>query len=261
MTEYALVVKDLGHVYADGTQALRGISLHIQPGERVALVGANGSGKSTLQRHINGLLSPSHGQVWVHDLPVISPHLAQIRQWVGMVFQNPDDQLFMPTVAEDIAFGLKNFGVPPQDWEAIVHNTLQAVDLDPNKYAHRYPDRLSGGEKKRVAIAGILALKPRILVLDEPTAQLDPRARRQLMALLQTLPTTQIIATHDLDLALDLCDRTLILSQGHLTYDGVTQTVMADETFLHRQGLETPLSFRRPYCDLPNRGGSGLPTH
>jgi len=251
--DYALTVENLSYIYADGTQALHDINFRIQPGERVALVGANGSGKSTLQRHFNGLLEPAQGRVWVENLPVMAQHFTQIRQWVGMVFQNPDDQLFMPTVAEDIAFGLKNFGTPQQDCEQKITEALWAVNLDPGKYAHRYPDRLSGGEKKRVAIAGILALNPRILVLDEPTAQLDPRARKKLMVLLQTLPITQIIATHDLDLALELCGRTLILNQGKLVYDGATQAVMADENFLHHQGLEAPLSFRRPYCYLTDK--------
>lgn len=250
MTDIALAVENLSYVYADGTAALTDINFAIRRGERVALVGANGAGKSTLQRHFNGLLQPSQGQVWVENLPVVPKHCGQIRQWVGMAFQNPDDQLFMPTVAEDIAFGLKNFGVPLSECPQLVEKALLAVDLDPSYYAHRYPEHLSGGEKKRVAIAGILALNPRILVLDEPSAQLDPQARKRLMALLQRLPVTQIIATHDLDLALELCDRTLVLHRGRLVYDGDTQTVMGDETFLQQRGLESPLSFRRPYCAL-----------
>lgn len=251
MSAYALVVENLGYIYPDRTEALTAISFSLAPGERVALVGANGSGKSTLQRHFNGLLSPSTGEVWVNGCPVRQQYFAQIRQWVGMVFQNPDDQLFMPTVAEDVAFGLQNFGIPKPQWPAIVNQALGAVNLAPEKYAHRFPDHLSGGEKKRVAIAGILALEPEILVLDEPSAQLDPRARLQLIKLLAGFSMTQIIATHDLDLALALCDRLLLLNQGRLVADGQTQTILANEPFLRRHGLEPPLSFRRPYCDWP----------
>ena len=251
----ALQIQNLSYIYGDGNQALERISLKLMPGERVALVGANGSGKSTLQRQLNGLLTPTAGEIIVNGLPVIPAHYQQIRQWVGMVFQNPDDQLFMHTVAEDIAFGLRNFGVPAVDCPLLIDQALRSVGLDPDRFRARYPDHLSGGEKKRVAIAGILALTPLLLVLDEPTAQLDPRARRLLMALLQQLPYTQLIATHDLDLAITLCERTLILHQGQLVYDGCTQMAMMDGELLTRYGLELPLGLSRPYCSLADAPG------
>lgn len=247
----ALTVKNLSFHYCAGLPVLQNINFGIQPGERVALVGANGSGKSTLQRHLNGLLRPQSGQIYVDDCPVIPAHFPQIRQWIGLVFQNPDDQLFMPTVAEDVAFGLAALG-----WDNIpqkVEQALQAVNLNPQIYGPRYPAHLSGGEKKRAAIAGILALQPRILVLDEPSGQLDPRSRRQLIALLSTLSGTQLIATHDLDLAWELCERTLLLHQGQLVYDGPTTALLANVALLHAYELEPPLSFRRPYCALGDR--------
>ncbi|MGL5034121.1 MAG: energy-coupling factor ABC transporter ATP-binding protein, partial [Microcystaceae cyanobacterium] len=170
----------------------------------------------------------------------------QIRSQVGLVFQNPDDQLFMPTVAEDIGFGLKNLGIGEPVLKERVAQSLGDVNLNPQLYGPRNPDHLSGGEKKRVAIAGVLAMRPEILVLDEPSAQLDPASRRELINLLRTLPITQLIATHDLDLVLDLCDRTLVLSQGHLVYDGPTMRLMSDSHFLTTHRLESPLSMQRP---------------
>jgi cobalt/nickel transport system ATP-binding protein len=216
----------------------------------VALIGANGSGKSTLQLHLNGILMPQEGQLMVGEWPVSSEHLQSIRSFVGLVFQNPDDQLFMPTVWEDIAFGPMNLGLRGQELEERVLQAMTAVNIDPEWYGQRSTDNLSGGEKKRIAIAGVLAMQPQVLVFDEPSAQLDPRSRRQLIELLQTLPLTQLIATHDLDLALELCDRTLVLSQGQVVYDGETERVMCNPEFLLQHALESPLSYSRPYCQL-----------
>jgi len=245
-----LCVENLNYTYPDGTQALIDINIRINDGEKVALIGANGSGKSTLQFHLNGLLQAQSGKVWVNQSAVIPANFTRIRAWIGLVFQNPDDQLFMPTVEEDIAFGPKNLGVKGAILNRLVRDSLEAVNLDPDHYLHRNPEHLSGGEKKRVAIAGVLAMQPQILVLDEPSAQLDPRSRRQLIELLAQLPVTQLIATHDLDLALELCDRSLVLSRGHLVYDGSIWPLMADHAFLAHHALESPLSFARPYCNL-----------
>jgi cobalt/nickel transport system ATP-binding protein len=243
-------IYNLGYVYPDGTQALKAVTLSIRAGERVALVGANGSGKSTLLMHFNGLISPQVGQAIVGELAIEPQNLKAIRNFVGLVFQNPDDQLFMPTVWEDITFGPLNQGV---NGDALVHratHAMQAVGLDVEAYADRSATGLSGGEKKRVAIAGVLAMQPQVVVLDEPSAQLDPRSRRQLIELLDSLTLTQLIATHDLDLALELCDRTIVLSHGELVFDGKTERIMCDRELLERYSLEPPLSYSRPYCQL-----------
>ena len=245
-----ITIANLSYAYPDGTQALRDINLAIAATEKVALIGANGSGKSTLQLHLNGLIAPQTGKVRVGELLIASENLSAIRNFVGLVFQNPDDQLFMPTVGEDVAFGPKNLGLKGDTLRLRVVNAMMAVGLDSNAYGDRSTDALSGGEKKRVAIAGVLAMHPQILVFDEPSAQLDPRSRRQLIQLLQTLPLTQLIATHDLDLALELCPRTIVLSQGKIVYDGGTEAVMGNPEFLLDHALESPLSYSRPYCLL-----------
>jgi cobalt/nickel transport system ATP-binding protein len=243
-------ITNLNYIYPDGTQALKDINLSIHATEKVALIGANGSGKSTLQLHLNGILMPQIGQVKVGKWEVNPQNLPQVRNFVGLVFQNPEDQLFMPSVWEDIAFGPLNGGLRGVHLKQRVLEAMAAVDINPEYYAQRNPDNLSGGEKKRVAIAGVLAMQPQILVLDEPSAQLDPRSRRHLIELLQGLPLTQLIATHDLDLAWELCQRTVILSQGRVVYDGETEKVMSNRDFLRQHALESPLSYSRPYCNL-----------
>jgi cobalt/nickel transport system ATP-binding protein len=243
-----IFIERLSYAYPDGTQALSEINLSIRANERVALVGANGSGKSTLLLHLNGILLPQTGQMVIGEYPMDAAHLRSIRNFVGLVFQNPDDQLFMPTVWEDVTFGPMNQGIKGETLTHRCHHCMHAVGLDPERYGPRYAMNLSGGEKKRVAMAGVLAMQPQILVLDEPSAQLDPRSRRQLIELLKHLPLTQLIATHDLDLALELCDRTIVLSQGKLVRDGKTEEVLCDRDFLEQHHLESPLSYSRPYC-------------
>jgi cobalt/nickel transport system ATP-binding protein len=245
-----IIIENLSYHYPDGTQALNNINLSIRANERVALIGANGSGKSTLQLHLNGILIPQRGRVKIGQWQVNSDNLTKIRNFVGLVFQNPDEQLFMTTVWEDVAFGPMNQKIRGSELKQRIMQAMTAVNLDLNEYGHRNPDNLSGGEKKRVAIAGVLAMQPQVLVLDEPSAQLDPRSRRQLINLLHNLSLTQLIATHDLDLALELCDRTIILSKGRVVYDGSTQRVMSDRDFLHQHALESPLCYSRPYCNL-----------
>ncbi len=243
-------IEQLSYIYPDGTQALKDINLSIRATERVALVGANGSGKSTLLLHLNGILLPQTGTVTVGEHRLEARNLKQVRNFVGLVFQNPDDQLFMPTVWEDVQFGPLNQGIQAQNLTHHCHHCLWAVGLDPEQYGSRNPTNLSGGEKKRVAIAGVLAMQPQVLVFDEPSAQLDPRSRRQLIELLHSLPLTQLIATHDLDLALDLCDRTIVLNRGQIVRDGPTTEVLGDSSFLDSHHLESPLSYSRPYCQL-----------
>ncbi len=245
-----IAIANLSYTYPDGTQALKGINLSIQATERVALVGANGSGKSTLLLHFNGLIIPQEGEIVVGEMTMIPQNLKAIRNFVGLVFQNPDDQLFMPTVWEDVTFGPRNQGVQGHSLEHRAAAAMRAVSLDPQEYGPRNANNLSGGEKKRVAIAGVLAMQPQVLVLDEPSAQLDPRCRRELIYLLDSLPLTQLIATHDLDLALELCDRTVVLSQGQIVYDGPTESILGNSKLLEQHALEMPLSYSRPYCQL-----------
>ena len=245
-----IAIYNLSYSYPDGTNALNSVSLSIRATERVALVGANGSGKSTLLMHFNGLISPQVGEVIVGELSVEPQNLKQIRNFVGLVFQNPDDQIFMPTVWEDVTFGLLNQGFKGDALEHRARHAMRSVELDPELFGSRNATGLSGGEKKRVAIAGVLAMQPQVLVLDEPSAQLDPRSRRRLIELLDSLPLTQLIATHDLDLALELCDRTIVLSEGRIVYDGNTHRVMSDPELLEKHALESPLSYSRPYCQI-----------
>jgi len=247
MSHHIVEVTDLEFTYPDGTPALAGVSFRITHGESVAVVGANGAGKSTLLLHLNGVLVPQKGAVRIGEIPLTRQTLPEIRKTVGMVFQDPDDQLFMPTVYEDVAFGPLNLALPPDEVERRVRTALERVgawDL-----RDRPPHRLSGGEKRAVAIATVLAMGPDILVMDEPTSNLDPRARRRLMELLASFEHTKIIATHDLDMALELCHRTIVVHDGRITRDGPTAEVFTDDELLERSGLERPLGLRAcPVC-------------
>jgi cobalt/nickel transport system ATP-binding protein len=243
-----IIIENLTYTYPDGTKALDNINLAIEAGERVALIGANGSGKSTLQLHLNGIILPQSGRIKIGKWWIDANNLRDVRNFVGLVFQNPDNQLFMPTVWDDVAFGPKNCGCQGEELVQRVQQAMMMVGIDLEYYGTRNTENLSGGEKKRIAIAGVLAMKPQVLVLDEPSAQLDPRSRRQLIELLTTLDLTQLVATHDLDMALELCDRTVILSQGKIVYDGATEKIMSNPDFLLQHSLESPLSYSRPYC-------------
>jgi cobalt/nickel transport system ATP-binding protein len=234
-------ISQLSYSYPDGTKALQKLDLEIKATEKVALVGANGSGKSTLLLHLNGVLLPQEGEIVVGENIVNRKNLQHIRNFVGLVFQNPDDQLFMPTVWQDVAFGPMNQGFRGQELSDRITQAMNSVGLDIEQYRNRQAHNLSGGEKKRVAIAGVLAMEPQVLAFDEPTAQLDPRSRRQLIQLLKSLPQTQLIATHDLDLALEISDRTVILNQGQIVYDGDTKTALSDSDLLEKYALELPL--------------------
>jgi cobalt/nickel transport system ATP-binding protein len=251
MSHHTIDLTEVQYTYPDGTNALRNLSLHIGHGEAVAIVGSNGSGKTTFLSHLNGVLFPSSGTVNIGGYPVSKKTLAQIRRTVGMVFQNPDDQLFMPTVYDDVAFGPLNLGFPPADVEARVTAALKTVGA--LELRDRPPYRLSGGQKRAVAIATILAMEPAILVMDEPTSALDPLARRQLINLLRAFTHTKIIATHDLDMVLDLCERTIVLNNGSILVDGPTAEILRDKALLDQAGLEQPLSMQRcPICSKPS---------
>lgn len=246
----AIEVSQLAFTYADGTPALDGISLTIAPGESVAVVGANGVGKSTLLALLTGLLEPAAGSIHIGGIRLGRSSLAEIRRSLGMVFQDSDDQLFMPTAVEDVAFGPLNLGLPPEAVEQRVAQALARVGA--SDLRERSPHRLSGGEKRAVAIATVLAMEPAVLLLDEPSANLDPRARRRLIRLLQGLAHTRLVATHDLDLVLDLCERTLVMAAGQIVADGPTDRIFADRALLERSGLEPPLALQR--CPICSRG-------
>lgn len=227
-------IRHLSFNYPDGKQALNDICLSILPGEKVALIGANGAGKSTLVLNLNGIFQGS-GQIRIQGLAVEKSNLGKIRASVGVVFQNPDDQLFSSTVFEDVAYGPTYQGFEKKVIQVKVEQALAAVHMA--EFADRNPYHLSGGEKKRVAIATVLSMQPEILVFDEPTAGLDPRARRELIELLQELPQTMVIATHDLRLAQILTPRTVVLSQGKIAADGATDAILGDEELLFSHGL------------------------
>ena len=246
----AVEVRDLAYTYADGTAALRGIGLVVGERERVALVGPNGAGKSTLLLHLNGLLPErptAPPAVHVFGVPVAEPHLARVRAAVGLLFQDPDDQLFCPTVWEDVAFGPRQLGLRGPALEARVAAALGQVGLA--GYAERLPQHLSRGEKRRVCLAGLLACEARVLALDEPTSDLDPRGRRELKALLRSLPVAQIIATHDLELVVETCARVVVLDGGAVVAEGPPEEVLADEERMLAHGLEKPhiLRHRHPH--------------
>ena len=236
----SVAVTDLGFRYPDGTQALRGVTFSVPQGACVALIGANGAGKSTLLLHLNGSASPDQGSVRIGPHLVEPATLEAVRRRVGMVFQDPDDQLFMPSIQEDVAFGPRNLGLPEAEVARRVASALATVDLA--HLAAKPPYRLSAGEKRRAAIATVLAMTPEVLVMDEPTTGLDPRARRQLIDLLKGFGHTRIIATHDLDLVLELCERTIILHEGAIRADGPTRALFEDPGLLAACHLERPLS-------------------
>ncbi len=253
MSHHLVAAERISYSYPDGTRALSEVSFRIVHGESVAVVGANGAGKSTLLLHLNGALLPQEGRVVIGDLPVTRGTLREVRRSVGMVFQDPDDQLFLPTVRDDVAFGPLNLGLSHEEASARVDAALAATGIP--HLAGKPPYRLSAGEKRRAAIATVLALSPGVLVLDEPTTGLDPRGRRQLIELLAGFTHTKILATHDLELVLSLCRRTIVLESGRVVADGPTAEVFADEGLLLSSGLERPASL----SPCPRCGASGKP--
>jgi cobalt/nickel transport system ATP-binding protein len=230
-------IKCLSFAYPDGNPALQEINLRVGEGEKVALVGPNGAGKSTLLLHFNGILR-GQGEIKVCGLEVLPDNLGRIRALVGLVFQSPDDQLFCPTVFDDVAFGPIYQGQTESEVRQRVDAALEAVHME--NYVNRVSHHLSVGEKKRIAIATVLSMEPKLLVLDEPSAGLDPRARRNLINLLKELPQTMIIATHDLHLVRDFVPRMVVIDQGRVAADGATAELLKDKTLLESHGLEMP---------------------
>ena len=241
MTLPAVEVKNLGFRYEDGHVALHDVSLTIGEGESVGLIGPNGAGKSTFLLHLNGILpedAKGEAAVWIHGVPVIKPNLARIRRDVGLLFEDAEDQLFCPTVFEDVAFGPRQFGIEDGDVEDIVRQALAKVGLQ--GFQRRSPHHLSSGEKQRVCLAGLLACRPKVLALDEPTRGLDPRGKRVFKTLLRTIDATKIIATHDLELVAELCTRAVVMDEGMIVADGPALSILADEDLMLKHGLEKP---------------------
>ncbi len=236
-----LDVRGLAYAYPGGHQALFGVDLHVHAGERVALLGPNGAGKTTFALHLNGILTPGRGSVTVSGLPVTGDSLLEVRRRVGIVFQDPDDQLFMTTVRDDVAFGPANLGVRGAELDARVAEALRAVGVE--DLAGRAPHHLSFGQRRRVAIATVLAMRPEILVLDEPSSNLDPTSRRELADILRSLDVTVLMVTHDLPYAVELCERSVVLSEGTIVADGPTRAVLADAELMARHRLELPVGF------------------
>lgn len=232
-----LSIRDLYFSYPDGHPALHGVSLNLCRGDKAALVGPNGAGKSTLMLHLNGILS-GRGEIEIAGQRLTRNNLPAVRAMVGLVFQSPDDQLFSPTVFEDVAFGPLHMGLPETEVRTRVDAALEAVRM--STYRDRLSHHLSVGEKKRIAIATVLSMKPSLLILDEPTAGLDPRARRTLINLLRELPITMLVSTHDMALVKELFPRTIVMDEGRVVADGLTMEILDDEELLTAHGLEKP---------------------
>jgi cobalt/nickel transport system ATP-binding protein len=242
----AVDVQRLAFAYPDGRQALFGVDLRVEPGERVALLGPNGAGKTTLVLHLNGILGAAAGgagtgTVRIGGLDVARPHLAEVRRRVGLVFQDPDDQLFMPTVRDDVAFGPANAGLRGAELDARVLEALERVGMA--EHADRPPHHLSFGQRRRVAVATVLAMRPQVLVLDEPSSNLDPASRRELADIITGLDVTVLMVTHDLPYALQLCPRSVLLDGGRVVADGPTRDLLADADLMHAHRLELPYGF------------------
>jgi len=242
MTDYAVRITRLSYTYPDGTKALEGIDLDVLVGERIAIVGPSGAGKSTLLLHLNGILTGT-GSVKIMGSNLEESNLKEIRKEVGLLFQDPNDQLFCPTVFEDVAFGPLNLSVPAAEIPRRVDKALNDAGLD-HSIGSRSSHHLSLGERRRVSLATVLVMEPAILGMDEPTSNLDPRNRRHLIEVVSGLKATLIIATHDLELVLDVCSRTVLMDQGKIWADGETHDMLANAGLMGKHGLEVPLSLR-----------------
>lgn len=245
----ALSVRDVRFSYPGGGEVLCGLDLSVERGERVAVLGPNGAGKTTLMLHLIGILTAGAGHIEVAGTRLEDGTVREIRRRVGLVFQDPDDQLFMPTVEQDVAFGPANFGVAGQELAARVHRALDQVGA--GHLAGSAPHHLSGGERRRVSLATVLAMEPEILVLDEPTSGLDPAGRRELAGVLASLDVTMIMVTHDLPFALELCPRSVVVNGGRVVADGTTRDVLLDRALMTANRLELPMGFDPTRIELP----------
>lgn len=253
MSHHIIEVKNLDYVYPDGKQALKDISFRVTHGESVGIIGLNGAGKSTLLMHLNGVLFPTGGEVSIGEVAVRKSTLPVIRQHVGFIFQNPDDQLFMSTVYDDVAFGPRNYKLPENEVEKRVLSALDTVGIA--HLRNRPPYKLSEGEKRSAAIASILSMSPDILVMDEPSSSLDPSSRRRLIKLLHSFKHTRIIASHDLDMVLEICERTIVIKDGAILADDSTLKIFQNEELLAISGLEKPFCMQKcPICSAAKHG-------
>ncbi len=231
--------KDVSFQYGSDRKVIDHISFHIEKGESVGLIGANGAGKSTIMKLLLGILE-GEGEIRISDIPVNRKNLSQIRKICGFVLQNADDQMFMPTVYEDMIFGPKNYGLSKEETDKKIDEVLQLLGIQDLK--HRYNHKLSGGEKRMTAIATVLAMEPEVLLMDEPSAALDPYNRRMVINIIKQLPQTKIITSHDLDMILDTCDRVILLGNGKVVADGECREILANRELLEENRLELPLS-------------------
>ncbi|MBL6832750.1 MAG: ABC transporter ATP-binding protein [Candidatus Actinomarina sp.] len=246
MSKY-LEISNLTYEYPDGYKALNGISFNLDKGDSLGILGPNGAGKTTLILHLNGILGAMDSSIKLDNMEFIEDNLAQIRKTVGVVFQDPDDQLFMPTVLEDVMFGPKNFGFSD---EASMKNAVEALNMvGMNKYQNKAPHHLSFGQKRKVAIASVLASKPQLLVLDEPSSNLDPSSRRELIDILLSLEISIILVTHDLPMALEICPRSIVVNGGSITQDGVTKELLTNDKIMKENRLELPFGFALHHLD------------
>jgi len=236
-----LKINNLSYSYPDGHKALSSVSFSIDQGESISILGPNGAGKTTLILHLNGILGQLSGEIEVSGLKYIPDNIDKIRKTVGVVFQDPDDQLFMPTVIEDVMFGPKNFGFTQKEAEENSLEALKMVGME--KFEDRAPHHLSFGQKRKVAIATVLASKPKLLVLDEPASNLDPTSRKDLIDILKSLNISLILVTHDLPMALEICERSLVLNEGEIKKDDLTINILKDEKFMKKNRLELPYGF------------------
>ncbi len=247
MSHHKIELEEVNFSYPDGHQALDNITFLLGHGESVGVVGANGAGKSTLLSILSGIVFPQKGSVRVGDIPVTKKTLAEVRRSIGLVFQEPDDQLFMTSVYDDVAFGPRNYRLEEKEVEQRVNRALEEVGIPHLK--DRPPYKLSGGEKKLAAIASVISMKPDILIMDEPTASLDPKARRKIMNILKGFSHTKIITSHDLDMIMDMCERTIVLKDGKIAADGPTTEILGDSGLMDDCGLEIPLAMQNcPVC-------------
>jgi cobalt/nickel transport system ATP-binding protein len=250
MSHHIVELKNVKFHYPDGTEALKGISFRILHGESVGITGSNGAGKTTILLNLNGHLLPTEGEISIGEIPLTKKTRQEIRKKVGFVFQRPDDQLFMPTVYEDVAFGPINLGLTEEKVDERVKNALNMVGC--LHLMSRPPHRLSEGQKRSVAIATVMAMNPDILIMDEPASNLDPKSRRQLINLLKSFKHTKIIASHDLDLILDICERCIIIKDGKVVADGPSEEILSNEKLLEENNLELPLSRNHPRLYMRN---------
>ena len=240
MSKY-LKINNLSYAYPDGHKALKGIDFSINQGESIAILGPNGAGKTTLILHLNGILGELKGEIEVDGLEYSTENIGKIRKTVGIVFQDPDDQLFMPTVIEDVMFGPKNFGYSNEESETNAVEALKMVGME--NFQDRAPHHLSFGQKRKVAIATVLASKPKLLVLDEPASNLDPASRRDLIDILIKLDISIILVTHDLPMALEICERSLVLNEGIIKEDSLTKDILQNKQLMKENRLELPYGF------------------